>query len=258
MSQQINNENWKNVAMVVSHPAHLIMVAGMVQRYRPKFLIISESAVQQSIVRYGFSLLGLEDHATFLELPDAEAYESVLAGDYSLYFKLGETIYDWLNNNKPEVVFGDAYELSNFQHDVTRLLLDHSLRRFRLQNPNIQNFEIPICCRTTEGTGNALFQTFPFGEYETFTPNEFEATIKNTIAEWACQQDDFIAKVCKLVPGLAEPYRNVPWDRDYTQPPKGLKKHYDERGWEEVTSKHYEEPILFEKHFVPLANALQM
>jgi hypothetical protein len=203
-------------------------------------------------------MVGLEDSATFLELPDSQSYEQVHLGNYRLHMNLGKTISEWVTKVKPDVVFGDAFELSNFQHDVTRLLLDKALRKYKLENPKVQNFEIPICCRTVDGTENVFYQKFPYGEYKLFKPKQEEVVMKLALADWASKQDDFIAGVCKVVRSVDEPYRPVPWDRDYTLTPAGLKKHYDDRGWEEVKAGHYEKPILFDKHFVPLVKELNM
>ena len=77
------------------------------------------------------------------------------------------------------------------------------------------------------------------------------------IADWASTQDAFIAKVCKFMPNMRhEPYRAVPPERSYHVPPPGLKKHYDDRGHEEVHLGRYKHPILFDRHFVPLARAV--
>jgi hypothetical protein len=90
----------------------------------------------------------------------------------------------------------------------------------------------------------------------TSTPHEISA--KRSLADWASVQDGFVAKVCKLIPDVQrEPYRPVPVNRDYTIPPEGIRKHYDDRGSEEVRAGRYAAPILFAKHFVPLVNALR-
>lgn len=249
------------VALVVSHPAHAAMVAGLVQRFRPYLLIVGQSFVQQSILRHGLSLMGLQDKATFLDLPDAESYSRVLVGDYSLHLTLGRQILKWLQKIQPTAVFGDSFELSNFQHDATRLLLDAAINEYQRQQVdgggNLRNYEIPICCRIKDGTDNLIFQTFPQGSYEEFALSESEVNTKLSIGEWASQHDAFVEKVCGLIPNVrSEPYREVPPNRDYRVPPVGLKKHYDDRGREEVLAGHYSAPILFGQHFVPLVNAV--
>jgi hypothetical protein len=254
---QISSDSWSDVALVVAHPAHAIMVAGMVQRYKPNILILGKSAAQESIVRHALALIGMEGKATFLEFADSESYARLLAGDFDFHVALGKQISNWLLSICPRVVIGDAFELSNFQHDLGRALLDNALRSHRLKFKHVQNYEFPICCRSEEGTGKLCFQRFPFGEYETFRLTASEVTNKRTLGLLASQHDDFIASVCPMIPDIQiEPYRSVPWDRDYTTPPPGLKKHYDDRGREEVSAGRYAKPILFDEHFVPLVRAL--
>jgi hypothetical protein len=254
---KVPSSPWSDVALVVAHPAHAIMVAGMVQRYKPNILVLGKSTAQESIVRHGLSLLGMQEKATFLEFSDSESYARALTGDFDYHIALGKQISDWLLRISPRVVLGDAFELSNFQHDLGRALLDNALRSYRTKSGDVQNYEFPICSRSEEGTSKLCFQRFPFGEHETFCLTAPEITIKRTLGQWASQHDDFIATVCPMIPDIQkEPYRPVPWDRDYTMPPSGLKKHYDDRGREEVSAGRYAQPILFDDHFVPLVRAL--
>lgn len=254
---QISTDSWSDVALVVAHPAHAIMVSGIVQRFKPNILILGKSTAQESIVRHGLALLGMQDKATFLGFEDSESYDRVLAGDFSFHIELGKQVSTWLSNVRPRVVLGDAFELSNFQHDLGRALLDNALRSYRSQFEYVQNYEFPICCRAEEGTDKLFFQRFPFGEYETFSLTAPEVEMKRTLGEWASRHDDFIATVCPMIPDIqSEPYRSVPWNRNYTVPPSGLKKHYDDRGREEVKAGRYAKPILFDDHFVPLVRAL--
>jgi hypothetical protein len=175
-----------------------------------------------------------------------------------LHARLGEQIYEWLAQNNPDVIIGDAFELANFQHDLTRFLIDRAIQKYQsLHGRSIENYEIPICCRVEEGIGNLRFQTFPYGDYGVFLLTEQEVSLKQKVADWASGQDEFISKVCKLIQNSREePYRAVPADRNYATPPQGLKKHYDDRGEEEVNAGRYTVPISFESHFVPLVQAL--
>ena len=123
----------ERVALIVSHPAHAAMVAGLVQRFRPYLLVVGQSLAQRSVVNHGLALMGLDDRATFLDIPDAESYYRVLQDDYSFHLSLGHDIFRWLLKIRPTKVFGDAFELSNFQHDMTRLLVDTALTQLTAQ-----------------------------------------------------------------------------------------------------------------------------
>lgn len=248
----------QNVALIVSHPAHAVMVAGLVQRYRPRLLILGNASAQKQVVEYGLSKMGIGGNADYLDLSDADSYQGVIRRDYSFHKRLADHIYHWINEYRPATVIGDAFELSNFQHDLTRFLIDCALKKMRRTEAMApSNLEIPICCRTKDGTDKLDFQVFPFGAYESFFLTPEERRVKRHIAEWAAQQDAFIAKVCKIIPDWTkEIYRDVPNDRDYSTPPEGLKLHYDDRGIEEVRSGNYETAISFKNHFVPLVEAI--
>ena len=55
----------RRIGFVVSHPAHLLTVVGMVLRWRPQVLLLTSSAApaaagQGYLVRRGLAMIGLE------------------------------------------------------------------------------------------------------------------------------------------------------------------------------------------------------
>lgn len=252
------NPAWRNLGVIVSHAAHAVMIAGMVQRFRPHILVLGRTPEHEPIVLDGLSRLGLRDRATFLDFTDDEAYVRILDGDFGYHVSLGRQVTAWLNETQPDAIVGDAFELSNFQHDAGRLMVDKAVKSYKPAADRAVNYETPICCRTDGGTENLFYQRFPYGDHAAFHLNDAELSAKTAIAQWASLQNDFIAHVCPLIPDAAsEPYRIVPPERDYTRAPAGIRKHYDDRGREEVALGTYEQPILFEEHFVPLARHVQ-
>lgn len=251
----------QRVAIVVSHPAHLLTVLGMVLRCRPHILMLLEAptgpgAGQEGLVREGLALAGLDNQCDALRFDEDESYRRALAGDHGFHLELGAMIRDWLQDVKPDVVLGDAYEASNFQHDIGRLLLDEALR-FHDRPRTISNFEFPLTSRLP-GDGNELrFGEFLTGTWETFSLTPREADVKRSIVDWAREHDPFVNDVADFFPDLAiEPFRPVPRDRNYLEPPPGLDLYYDERGREEVKQGKYETVITFQDHYVPLVEAV--
>jgi hypothetical protein len=229
----------KRVAIVVSHPAHLLAVTGMQLRWQPHVLIVNRAVVgggfgQEEEILAAFEPLGLAERVTSLAVSETESFDRVLAGDFSFHAAIGDRIFDWLRTIRPDVVLGDAYETYNFHHDLARLFIDDSIQRLRVQGRRVENYEFPLSCRINEPGAPVQYGVFPFGAFRTL-----------------------LADVARLfAKPEAEQYREVPVDRDYTTPPLGLALFYDERGAEAVRAGQYVEAITFGNHFVPLVRAI--
>jgi len=255
---------FSNVAIVVSHPAHLLTVAGLIQRHHPAILASSsadssDAGNQARIIKAGLMQLGCQTAPSFLDVDEREAYQWAHVGHWAPFLKIRERLLEWIYEVRPDVVLGDAFECSNYMHDVGRLLLDSALHEYRKEQPQVRNFEFPLVCRPTSEPDKLRFQFFPSGELEEFILTESEAARKLEIIEWALPQSEFIRNVAPLFPPIhIEPLRAIPWDRDYTKIPEGVEKHYDARGVEMVNSGTYDKPIRFEEHFVPLVKEITM
>lgn len=253
---------FSSVAIVVSHPAHLLTVAGLIQRCRPKILACSgsdssDAGKQAKIMQAGLEQIGCLAPPSFFDIDDHEAYKWVHAGDWVPFFQIRERILQWIREASPDVVLGDAFECSNYMHDVIRALLDSALREYRNDHPTVRNFEFPLACRTVEEPSRLRFQFFPSGVVEEFALTEAEVARKQALALWALPQSEFIREIAPQFPPInIEPLRAIPWNRDYSKVPEGVEKHYDRRGLELVEKGLYSSPILFEKHFIPLIREL--
>jgi hypothetical protein len=245
----------RRCAVVVAHAAHLLTVVGMLLRWRPHVLVLNRAGVgpgveQPRLVREGLALLGLADQATEFGIVETESYPRALVHDFDYFLKIGDRIAAWLDAVEPEVVLGDAFELSNFQHDVGRFLLDRALR-----GRSVLNFEFPLSYQPS--SGSLLFGTLPAGPFEQLRLSAAEAALKREVVERAAAADPFVANVRAYFPSLeTETYREVGAARDYTRPPADVERYYDRRGREEVAAGKYENAISFDEHFVPLVRAL--
>jgi len=252
----------KRIAFVVSHPAHLLTVAGMVSRWRPHVLLLTradagQGAGQGELIRAGLEMIGLGNQIHDLWIDEAESYRAALAGDFAFHMSAAPRILDWINEVRPDAVFGDAFELTNYQHDVGRVLLDAVVKRARQLGFDVTNYEFPLSCRLARDGAPLQFGVFPSGRYNQFRLSREELTAKTRIVDWAIRLNKFVADVAPLFPGPGvERFRRVPLDRDYTVPPQELARHYDDRGREEVAAGRYTHPISFEAHFQPLVRFL--
>src|SRR3954469_9870889 len=128
--------NGKRVAVIVSHPAHLLTIAGMLLRWQPDALILFRSVAgggvgQEAAIRPALASLGLADRTTSFAVSETESFDHALAGDFAYPAVLSERVFAWLRTVQPDVVLGDAYETYNFHHDAARLMIDGAVRRLR-------------------------------------------------------------------------------------------------------------------------------
>ncbi len=250
------------VAMVFAHPAHEILVAGMLQRDRPHVLFVTRSdsggeSGREELASRGLERLGLADRATFLRQSEAESYDWALRGHTDGYLRLKEQIREWLDGVRPAAVYGDGFELSNFHHDLTRALLDAALRDHGRRHAPPENYELPLVCRTEPEPWRLRFQEFPDGGARVFELTPDELARKMELVHWVgLQRIDAAMAVGLFPPPDREVFREVPADRDYGVAPPTLRKHYDEWGRLQVRRGRYRQALLFEEHFVPIARAL--
>ncbi len=251
----------KRVAVVVSHPAHLLTVVGMLQRWRPHVLILYRAVVgagagQERAIRAAIEPLGAGDRLASFAISESESFERALAGDFAFHADIGARVFDWLRAVRPDAMLGDAYEAYNFHHDVTRLLLDNALRR-GVFGRAVANYEFPLSCRLDEPGAPVRYGTFAFGSSLALRLTPDEVAVKRELIATVSRVDPFVASVAPLFANLeVERYRPVPVDRDYTVPPPGLARYYDERGREVVSAGLHPRAITFGEHFVPLVRAL--
>jgi len=136
------------LAIATTHAAHLLPVTGLILRYRPQVLLLTQTSVgpgagQAELVQSLLERVGLAELVTALEIDEAESYRRALAGDFSFHLQMSPQIIDWLQKVRPAAVLGDAYEMSNYQHDVGRLMLDWAIKRYNSLGQVAENYEFP-------------------------------------------------------------------------------------------------------------------
>jgi hypothetical protein len=251
------------LGIVTSHSAHLLTLAGVILRFRPKVLLLTQTSVglgadQAKLVHSLLERVGLAQHVTTLSVDEAESYRCALAGDFSFHLRIMPQILDWLRNVRPATVLGDAYEMSNYQHDVGRLMLDWAIKQYNRSGRVLENYEFPLSSQLDLDGAPLVFGKFITGPSEAFRLRPEEIALKAQIVELAARHDAFVSQVAPLFPGVdIEYYRRVLADRNYQLPPEGLARYYDRRGREEVAARRYAEAISFEAHFLPLARAVE-
>jgi hypothetical protein len=234
----------------------------MLIRWRPHVLVLFRAEVgngipQESAVRAALEPLDFADRLTVFGVSETESFNRALAGDFAFHAALGARLFDWLCAVRPGAVLGDSYQGYNYHHDLTRLLIDDAVRRYRAPGRACANYEIPLTYRPDEPGAPMCHGTFPDGPVLAFQLTANELAAKRELAARAGRADPFMATQIPLFASPeTEPYRAVPADRDYTLPPPGAALYYDERGREVVAAGLYPRAITFREHFVPLVRAL--
>ncbi|MAS96975.1 MAG: hypothetical protein CMO55_27605 [Verrucomicrobiales bacterium] len=247
---------------VVGHPAHLLTVLGMLIRWRPHILVLTKidagaGAVQTDLIREIGSTLHLDDKITFCGFDEEESYQNALSGNFSHHLEWAGKIEGWLKEVRPDQVYGDAFEVYNFHHDLGRLMLDAAVRRRVKDGCQIENFEFPLSSQGVGSDEPVKYGEFTDGSGTPFVLTDEEAKRKSKIGDLARERDPFVKEVAPAFVDISrEWYRAIPSDRDYTVPPRGLRLFYDERGAKQVAAGKYTEVITFREHFVPIVNGL--
>lgn len=260
MSNDLQNMVQVRSGMVFAHPGHELPVAGLIQHYRPHLLFLTRSdsagdLEREELALQGLRQIGLTDQATFLHVSEADIYRWLFAGEVAPFLEIRRRLVEWLDAVRPNLLFGDAFELSNIVHDVGRVLLDSAWRECR-QRFSCQNFELPLVCRTEPEIWNLRFQEFPEGPFETYHLDDPQKVLKKSLADWVGKQREEAAMAANFFTLGREIFRGVPPDRDYTKPPQGLRLHYEDWGRLKVQAGTYQQPLLFADHFVPLVERL--
>lgn len=107
--------------MIFGHPSHELALFGMLQRYRPHVLVITdgggEERERQS--REGLTGIGLGGQVEYFHYPEASFYQALLDGNVALFAKIAGRLRERIAALEPDQVFCDAIEFYNPVHDVT-------------------------------------------------------------------------------------------------------------------------------------------
>jgi hypothetical protein len=253
--------------MVFAHPGHELTVAGMLLRYQPHLLFLTRADAGQDqgreqLARYGLDQMGLAGKATFLRIAEAEVFRALINGDWAFFQTLRNHILEWLVNVRPALVFGDAFEFYNVNHDLCRVLLDSAVQEYRASTGDTPaNHEILLACYA-----NSALAAQPMHMFDFLAPKlayceltQAEVARKQELIRVLGSRNSYIGAIAHAVPQerfRQEPYRPLPRPRDYTQRFSVPWPTYEEHGRQRTQSGKYEQAILFSQHFVPLAQAI--
>jgi len=261
MTTSIPND--AKLAVVVSHPAHLLTCIGILLRWDPRILIIhaaSEGPGARQLERMQDCLAqaGLNQQITSLKIDESVSFWQTIEHKFDAHLEISHHLFEWMTSVSPTHVIGDAYEASNFHHDLTRLMLDDAVKRYRSTDRELENLEFPLFAQLDQPGHPVVYGTFFNDDCLSYDLTDPEIEIKRNIVEQARGDDEFIDLMARHFPSMSkEPYRSVSPSRDYRMPPEGLTLYYDQLGQEVVKSGKYKTAINFQEHFLPLVTALE-
>lgn len=250
-------------AVVVAHPAHLLTIAGAVLRHEPETLFLTSTSDgagvgQTELIGQALDRIGLSDKVQSLEMDETESYRHALAQNFQFHLEFIEPIVDWLEQVQPDSLLGDAFEASNYQHDIGCCLLAAAMSEYTLRTGrSIQRYEFPLSCQFLGEDASVQYGRFVTEDVEKCVLSDSEMQMKIELVLWASSRNDFVNQVSTLFPSdPIERFRSVDPDRNYSVPPPGLALHYDRRGIEEVAAGRHQNAINFQSHFIPLVQAV--
>ena len=140
----------RNVALVVAHPGHELVVHHLMERSRPLYFCLTDGSGGNGLPRIDstnalLQRVGVTRGAIYGRFSDRELYRLLLDGDANVFEELARELAGSLIASGIETVAGDAMEGFNPGHDVCRALIDNAVAIVEAETGRaLQNYEFAI------------------------------------------------------------------------------------------------------------------
>jgi len=116
--------------VVTGHPNHELAILGFAQRFRPRFLFLTDGGAEARMneSREALASLGLLDQARFLAWPEERLYRALLDGDLPFFREVVAQVRSEIDTVSPAEVLCERIEYYNPLHDVTLPIVRAALR----------------------------------------------------------------------------------------------------------------------------------
>ncbi len=147
-----------NVAIVVAHPGHELMVYHWIENHRPIYCCLTDGSGGAATSRLSSTTRLLDDVGAkagpiYGRYTDKEVYRLLLDGRVDVFVAMARELADALERDGVNCVAGDAVEGFNPAHDVCRLIVDGAVEIVsRTTGRDVRNYEFvldgpPECSR---------------------------------------------------------------------------------------------------------------
>jgi hypothetical protein len=139
--------------LVLSHPNHEAAIFGIVQRLRPRLVVLTDGGgdPRPRETRAALNRVGLLAHVRFLDFRESDFYRALLDRDLDYFRIVIARLRIELEECAPEQIICDAVEFYNPVHDLSLPIVRAALG----PAPAVQVFETPLIHQVTrQGEGS--------------------------------------------------------------------------------------------------------
>ena len=247
----------EQTVLVAAHPGHELRVFGWMEKTRPCVFVITDGSGRLGNPRVNStdSLLrqtGATRGTFFGNISDANAYQSIISGDYDAFASMANDLTSYLISRPISYVVADAFEGYNPLHDMCRLIVNAAVKAAS-KYTYIANYAFTLSGKPEPPSKENLPNSIRLHlDDEVFARkmhaarnypglmNEIENALKVTNEEsfrveylWPQEDDDLATRF------------------------KDQKPFYEGFGEQQVSSGHYQEVIRFRQHLLPFAELLK-
>jgi hypothetical protein len=249
--------------LVLSHPNHEAAIIGIVQRLRPRLVILTDGGgdPRPSETRQALERVGLLEHVRFLDFREGDFYRALLERDLDYFRNVIVRLRIELEEFAPEQVICDAVEFYNPVHDLSLPIVGAALG----EAATAQIFEAPliyqIACPEVGNPERYELQRFPRSRRD--GQIEFRLTMDELGVKLAARDQVYGALRKQIAPLLA----GIPADhfateviapaaRGLAEPNSDQILRYDWRAHLLLARGQVKRAITRLEHYVPLAGAI--
>jgi hypothetical protein len=244
---------------VFSHPNHEFAVFGMLQRFQPWLVYLTDGGGEQRTAqtRQALAEIGLLSQATFLDYSETSFYDALLRRDADFFAVVADKVRERACRLAITQVLCDAVELYNPVHDMALPVVRAALGDL----PEVEIFEVPLVYQPEAEFERFVLQRFPASRGQNarrFTLTEKELATKLRVYSeiyeaLATQMGTLISALPPSHLGLEEiaPAIAEIWPR-----PAEQNYRYDRRGQMLLARGEVKQNITFRDHYLPIACAL--
>jgi len=119
--------------LVLSHPNHEAALFGIVQRLRPRLVILTDGGGEPrpGETRAALETVGLREQVIFFDFSEGDFYRALLDNDLEYFRNVIARLRKEIEKFAPEQVICDAVEFYNPVHDLSLPILRARTREYR-------------------------------------------------------------------------------------------------------------------------------